>query len=113
MPDADIAFTGKPFVVLGAEANHRAALCADEILAGDADGPAEPRGHADDLIGGVDRIRPPDFRDRLHLRGMREQLHACYRRLQPQQAVEVGDEASEIDLVSGLLLHGILPTRIV
>src|SRR5437763_375157 len=87
-----ISSSGEPLFILWREADHRAALVAYEIVAGNADGPAEARGHADDLVGGVDRIRPPDLRDRLHVGDAREQLHADHRRLQPQQVVEIGHQ---------------------
>ncbi|MHC2618848.1 hypothetical protein ACVIW2_000880 [Bradyrhizobium huanghuaihaiense] len=109
VPDPDIVFAGEPFVVLGAKPDHRAALAAYQVVGGDADGPAQTRGHADDLVGGVDRIRPADLRDRFHLRCLSEQLHADHRRLQPQQAVEIGNEAGKIDPLRTLLLHRVLP----
>jgi hypothetical protein len=51
-------------------------LRADEIFAGDADSPAKPRGHADDLVGGVNRAGTQDFRDRRHLLDGRKHLDA-------------------------------------
>jgi len=36
------------------QADHRAALRPDQVIVGDADGPAEPRRLGDDLVGGVD-----------------------------------------------------------
>src|SRR5207344_2606767 len=63
MPDTDIALTGEPFLVLRGEPDHRAALRADEVVAGNADCPTQSRGHADDLVGGVNRAGTPDLRD--------------------------------------------------
>ncbi len=40
VPDADVSLTGKPLLVLRGEPDHRAALRADEVVCGDADGPA-------------------------------------------------------------------------
>jgi hypothetical protein len=108
MPDTDIIFTGEPFFVPGAEPDHGAALRADEIVGGDADGPAQPGSHADDLVGGVDRARPPDLFDSHHVLDTREQLHADHGGLQPQQIVEIGDHAGEVERRC-LLLHGSTP----
>src|SRR3979490_3396004 len=60
VPDADETLPGKPLLVLRREANDGAALRADEIVGGDTDGPAQPRGHGDDLVGGGNRRRRPD-----------------------------------------------------
>jgi hypothetical protein len=67
VPDPDHALPGAPGRVLGeAEPDHRPALAADEVLGGDADGPAEPGRLGHDLVQGVHRLRPADLRDRLH-----------------------------------------------
>ena len=77
VPDADHVLAGAPFIVLGeAQPDDRPALRSDEILARDADGPAEPGGLRDDLIERVHRFRPADLGDRLHFFPMLEQLHA-------------------------------------
>src|SRR3954468_3375213 len=54
VPDPDIVFAGEPFLILRYKTDHGAALRADEIVGGDADGPPQTRRHADDLVGGVD-----------------------------------------------------------
>src|SRR6202012_3373827 len=79
VPHPDIVCPREPFLVLRAEPDYGTALRADEIIAGDADGPAEPRGHADDLVGGVDRTRAPDFGNRLHLPDLSKHLDADHR----------------------------------
>src|SRR6185437_699347 len=94
------------------KANHRAALATYEIVGRDADGPAEPRGHADDLVGGMDRVRPADFRNRLHILDASEHLDARDGRLQPEQAVEIGDHGGEVKLfLRCLLLHGVVSRK--
>src|SRR6185312_1573132 len=106
VPDADVICTLEPFLVLGGEPDHGAALRAHEIIGGNADGPAETRGHADDLVGGVNRARPADLRDGLHVLDAGEHLDARDRRLQTEQAVEIGDHGDEVELFRYLLLHG-------
>ena len=45
-----------------------------------------------------------------HVVDLREQLHANHGGLQPQQAVEIGDHAGEVELFRRcLLLHGSTP----
>ncbi len=114
MPDADVSFTGEPLLVLRREPDHGAALRADEIVGGDADGPAQPRGHADDLVGGVNRRRSPDLRDRRHLVHLREHLHADHGGLQAKQVVQIGHHAGQIEFFVArcCLLHELtLPGR--
>ena len=108
VPDADIIRTLEPFVVLGRETYHGAALRADEIVGGNTHGPAQARGHADDLVGGMDRVRPADLRDRFHLLDAREHLDADDRRLQAEQTDEIGGHAREVDLFRCPLLHGVI-----
>jgi hypothetical protein len=84
MPDADVIFARQPFLVLRTKSDHRTTLRADEIVRRDTDRPAEPRGHADDLVGGVNRVGAADFRNCLHLLNAREQLHAGDGGLQPK-----------------------------
>jgi hypothetical protein len=108
VPDTDVVFSGEPLLVLWRKANHRAALRADQILSRDADGPAEPRCHADDLIGGMHRRGTADFRDRRHVFDAREHLDADHGRLQPKQAVQVGHHAGQVERFRRcLLLHGV------
>jgi hypothetical protein len=103
--------SGEPFFILRRQPDHGAALGADQIGRGDADGPPQSRGHADDLVGGVNRARAPDFRYRLHVFHLREQLHADHRGLQAKQAVQFGHHGGEIELfLAGcFLLHGFTP----
>jgi hypothetical protein len=107
VPDADIVFAGEKLFVLRRKPDHGAALRADEILTGDADGPAEPRGHADDLVGGMHRRGTADFRDRGHLLDAGKHLDADHGRLQAKQAVEVGHHVGQIERFRRLLLHGV------
>ena len=108
MPDADIVLPREPFLVLRGKPDHGAALGADEVIGGDTHRPAEPRGHADDLVGGVDRARTPDFFDRLHILDTREHFHADHGGLQAKQVVQVGDHAGQIQrFARPLMLHGI------
>ena len=58
---------GAPLVALATKANHRFALVAHQIVRRDADSPAKTRGLRDDLVSGVNRLGPADFRDRRHL----------------------------------------------
>src|SRR5207302_5317599 len=77
IPHADHVLPRPPRFILGvAEPDDGAALRADEVLGGDADRPAEPRGLADDLVQRMDRLRAADARDRLHLGAALEELHA-------------------------------------
>jgi hypothetical protein len=88
---------GTPFLVFRqAEADDCAALRADEILAGDADRPAEAGGLRDDLIERVHGFRSADPRDRLHLLAVLEELHAKRDSPQLQQALQVGGELCPI-----------------
>src|SRR5665213_1517591 len=73
----------------------RASLRADQSVGGDADGPAQPRGHADDLVGGMDRGGAPDLRDRRHLLDSGEHLHADLGGLKPQHDVNIGDHGGK------------------
>ena len=82
--------------------DHRPALRADEVFAGEPDGPAEASGLGDDLIEGVHRFRPADPRDRLHLRAALEQLHAERDRAQLQQPLEVGGEPGPVGVHGGI-----------
>jgi len=107
VPDADVGLAGEPLLVLRRKADHGAALRADQIIGGDADGPAEPRGHADDLVGGMHRRGTADFRDRGHLLDASEHLDADHGRLQAKQTVEVGHHAGQIERFRRLLLHGV------
>jgi hypothetical protein len=67
---------GAPFVVLGeTESDDGPALRSDEILAGDADCPAETGRLRYDLIERVHRFWPADPRDRLHVFAVFEELH--------------------------------------
>jgi hypothetical protein len=58
-------------------------LRAYEVLAGDADGPAEASGLRDDLVERVYRFRPADLGDCLHLFAPLEKLHAERNRFEP------------------------------
>ena len=108
VPDADIIFAGEKLFVLRRKADHRAALRADEIVTGNADGPAEPRSHADNLVGGMHRRGTTDFRDLGHLLDAGEHLDADHGRLQAKQAVQVGHHAGQIERFrQRLLLHGV------
>jgi hypothetical protein len=64
-------------------------LRADEILARNADDPAEAGGLRDDLIERVHGFRPANLRDRLHVVAVFEELHAKRDRPQLQQALQV------------------------
>ena len=97
VPDADIILTGEPFLVLRSQSDDRAALRADEIVSGDANGPAKPGGHADDLVGGMDRGRPPDLLYRRHLLDGCKHLQANHGRLEAEQAVEIVHHAGQIE----------------
>ena len=108
MPDTDIVFSLEEFFVRWRQANHGAALRADEVFTGNADGPAKPRGHADDLVGGVNGARPPDLRNRRHLVDGCKHLDADHGGLEPQQVVEIGHHGGQIERFRRrLLLHGV------
>src|SRR5581483_7096438 len=53
--------------------------------------------------------RPADLWNRLHVLDAGKHLDAGDRGLQPQQAVEIGDHAGEVELLWCLLLHGAPP----
>src|SRR5262245_26580280 len=93
VPDAGHALARQPLLVLGMEADHRAALGADEIRHRDAHGPAELSRLRDDLIGRVLAARPADLRDRLHLLHGLVELHPDGDRSQVQVLVEAVDDA--------------------
>src|SRR5665213_1382024 len=57
-------------------------ITADQVVGGDPDGPAEPRRLTDHLIQGMDILRPPDARDRLHVLALLEHFHAEHERAQ-------------------------------
>ena len=97
VPHPDVICARAPFLVLRPQSDHRAALRADEIFACYADRPAEPRGHADDLVGGMDRGRAADLRDRGHLVDRCKHLQPDHRRLEPKQVVEVGHHGGQIE----------------
>src|SRR4029077_18461675 len=61
----------------------------DQVLGGDADGPAEPRRLADHLIEGVNGLRTADARNRLHLLAALEQFHREHMRAQFQQPLQI------------------------
>ena len=85
-PNAFHVRAGLPLIRLGAaETDHRAALRADEVLAGDADGPPEARGLADHLIQRMHGFRAADARDRFHVRAPLEQFHREDDAPQPKQ----------------------------
>ena len=72
--------TGPPFVILRkAEPNHRAALRADQIFTGDANGPAEAGGLSHHLVERVHGFGPANSRDRLHFFPALEDLEAGLR----------------------------------
>jgi hypothetical protein len=71
-------------------------LRPDEILARNADGPAQARGLRDDLIERLHRFRPANPRNCLHLVAVLEELHAKRDRPQLQQALQVGGELCPI-----------------
>jgi hypothetical protein len=58
-------------------------LGSDQVLARDADSPAEPRRLCDDLIERVHGFRATDPSDRLHVVAVLEKLHAEGDRPQP------------------------------
>jgi hypothetical protein len=86
-----------PFLILRTQSNHRAALRAHEIVSRDTDGPAEPRGHADDLIGGVNRGRPPDLGDVSHFLDGCKHLEADHGGFEAKQAVQISNHAIHIE----------------
>src|SRR5438067_2081927 len=89
VPDPDHVLAGTPPVVFcQTEADHRAALRSDEILARNTDSPTEASGLRDHLVERVHAFRPTDPRDRLHLVAALEQLHAEWDRSQLQQALQ-------------------------
>ena len=79
-----------------AQAHHRAALRADQVVGGDADRPAQPRGLADHLVQRVHVLRAADARDRLHVRAPLEQLHGEDDRAQLQQLLQFADDLGPI-----------------
>jgi hypothetical protein len=84
-PDAHHVLAGQPFFVFGsAQANHCTALCADQILGGDADRPAQACGLCHDLVQRVNCLRSANARDRFHLFPTLEKLHAEWCVSQPQ-----------------------------
>src|ERR1700757_2258808 len=88
VPDADHVLAGAPLLILGeTESDNRPTLGSDEVVARDADGPAEPRRLRDDLIECVHRPRAADPGDRLHVVAVLEKLHAEWDRPQPQQTL--------------------------
>jgi len=88
---------GTPFLVFReAEPDHRPALRSDEVLARDADGPAEPGRLCNDLIERVHGFRTANPRDGLHLAAILEELHAKRDHPQLQQALQVGGELCPI-----------------
>ena len=104
VPDPDHVLAGTPFIVFcQAEADDCSALRADEVLAGDADGPAEAGGLRDDLVERVHRFRPADPRDRLHLFTVLEKLHTERYRPQLQQPLEIGGGFAQSCFVSAFL----------
>src|SRR6266404_2414087 len=97
VPDADVSLAGEPLLILRGEPDHRTALRADEIVRCDTDSPAQPRGHADDLVGGMDSGWTADFWDRRHLVRPREHLHSDHGGLRPKQAVQIGGYAGQVE----------------
>ena len=97
VPDTGHAIAGEPIVTAWVQPDDGAALCAHQVLRGDAHRPAVAAGLADDLVGGVHRRRPADLRDGLHLGTGAEEFHADGCRAQAQQAVEVGDDGFAVE----------------
>jgi hypothetical protein len=77
-------------------------LRSDEVLARDADGPAEPGSLRDDLIERVHRFWSADLGDRLHFFAALEELHAERDRPQLEQALQIAGEFRPVVLHSGL-----------
>src|SRR6516164_9441100 len=93
VPDADHVLARAPLLILGkTEPDNRPTLGSDEVLARDADSPAEPSRLCHDLIERVHGFRSADPGDRLHVFAVLEKLHTERDRPQPQQALEVGNQ---------------------
>ena len=104
VPYASHRLAGEPVLVAWMQPDDRAALRTDQVLHRDTDGPSEPRGLRDDLVGGVNRLGAANLRDRLHLLDRREHLHADGGGAKPQQRVEVIDDG--LPVVGGLPRRG-------
>jgi hypothetical protein len=99
VPDADHVLAGVPFLILRkTQPDDGAALRANQILAGDADRPAETSRLCDDLVERVHGVRAADPRDRFHVFAALEKLHTKRDRPQPQQVLEIGCELPPIHL---------------
>ena len=79
-------------ILRAAEPHDRATLRPDQVVRGDADGPAEPRRLRHHLVQRVHRLRPADPGDRFHVGAPLEELHAERDRAQLQQALELRSE---------------------
>ena len=73
-----------------AEAHHRAALRAHQILGSDAHGPAQPRRLRHDLVKRVHGFGAADARNRRHLGARGKELHAKGDGPQPQKPLQIG-----------------------
>ena len=108
VPNPDIILTGEPLLVLRSKPDHSATLRTDKVLCSDADGPAQPRRHTDDLVGGVNRRGTPDLRYCRHLLHSCEHLQSDHGGLETQEAVQIAYHAGQVELFrQDLLLHGV------
>ena len=75
-PYAGHVLPGSPFGVRCSEPYDCPALFADQILAGNADGPTEACSLSNDLVSGVDRFGATNPGNRFHLLDRFEQFHS-------------------------------------